>query len=343
MNVKDFDFELPQELIAQTPLEERSASRLMVVNRQLRTIEDKHFHDIIDYLLPGDVLVANNSKVIPARLFGKKAGTGAAIEFLLLKQSSVQENQWEVLIKPGKRVQVGTQVIFGDGRLQATCLDRKEDGIFVVVFEFEGIFLEVLETLGTMPLPPYIKEQLDDQNRYQTVYAKTPGSVAAPTAGLHFTEELLMKLQQKGIDFVDVTLHVGLGTFRPVSVDTIDEHIMHSEYYEMSAETAEILTRAKQDQRRIIAIGTTSTRVLESIWQKHGKFEAAQGWTDIFIYPGYHWATIDGLITNFHLPQSTLMMLVSSLATREFILTAYQHAVDEKYRFFSFGDSMFIM
>lgn len=340
MNVNDFDFELPEELIAQVPLEDRTASKLMVIDRDAETIEHTVFSTIADSLHAGDVLVVNESRVIPARLFGVKAETLAAIECLLLKQS--EDDIWEVLLKPGKRVKIGTQIIFGEGLMTATCIGRKEDGIFLVSFEYKGIFLEILDELGIMPLPPYIHEQLEEKERYQTVYAKAPGSVAAPTAGLHFTTELLKKIEDKGVIICPVTLHVGLGTFRPVSVETIDEHIMHSEYYELPEQTAEILRQAKKEQRRIISVGTTTTRVLESVWQKHENFIASNGWTDIFIYPGYQWNTISGLITNFHLPKSTLLMLVSSFSNKELMLKAYNEAVKEKYRFFSFGDAMFI-
>lgn len=340
MDVKDFDYHLPEELIAQTPLTNRSASRLMVVNRKAETLTDTTFNHIVDYLNAGDVLVVNESKVIPARLFGVKVGTGASIECLLLKQT--ETDVWEVLLKPGKRVKIGTVIDFGEGVLQATCLGRKEDGIFLIKFTYKGIFLELLEQLGTMPLPPYIHEQLAEKDRYQTIYAKTPGSVAAPTAGLHFTDALLEQLKAKGVILTQVLLHVGLGTFRPVGVDTIEAHIMHSEYYEMSDETASVLTKAKNEGRRIISVGTTSTRVLESVWQTHGKFTKTSGWTDIFIYPGYEWNVVNALITNFHLPKSTLLMLVSSLSSKELMLKAYQSAVEKEYRFFSFGDAMLI-
>jgi len=341
MDVKDFDYHLPEELIAQTPLKDRSSSRLMVVNRQNSTIENTTFTHILDYVNAGDVLVVNESKVIPARLFGVKAETGASIECLLLKQ--VEADKWEVLLKPGKRIKQGTFIDFGEGLLKAECLEKLDDGICLIAFHYQGIFLEILEQLGTMPLPPYIHEQLAEKDRYQTVYAKTPGSVAAPTAGLHFTPELLETLKAKGVFICSVTLHVGLGTFRPVGVDTIEEHTMHSEYYEMTAETAKILTQAKHEGRSIISVGTTSTRVLESVWNKHGKFLATSGWTDIFIYPGYQWQVVNALITNFHLPKSTLLMLISSFASKELILQAYATAVAEKYRFFSFGDAMLIL
>lgn len=340
MKIEDFNFELPEQLIAQVPLKERSSSRMLVVDEKNNTIEHHVFSDIIDYLQAGDILVLNESRVIPARLFGIKAETFAAVECLLLKQ--IENDQWEVLLKPGKRVKIGTKIIFGEGLLTATCLYRKEDGIFVVEFAYEGIFLEQLEKLGIMPLPPYIHEQLEEKERYQTVYAKTPGSVAAPTAGLHFTCELLEQIRQKGVTICNVILHVGLGTFRPVSVTDTDDHIMHSEYYELCEKNARILRDAKAQKQRIIAVGTTTTRVLESVWQRDGDFIASSGWTDIFIYPGYVWNTIDGLITNFHLPKSTLLMLVSSFTSTELIMRAYNEAILEKYRFFSFGDAMFI-
>ena len=340
MNVNDFDYNLPEELIAQTPLADRSSSKLMVVNRQTATITTTVFKNIIDRLHSGDVLVVNESKVIPARLFGTKTDTGAMVETLLLKQRT--GDIWEVLLKPGKRVKIGTELSFREGLLKAICREKLEDGICLIEFIYEGIFLEVLDQLGTMPLPPYIHERLADKDRYQTVYAKTPGSVAAPTAGLHFTPEILAQLEQKGITLCKVLLHVGLGTFRPVAADTVEDHIMHSEYYEMDTATAEILNQAKAEGRRIISVGTTSTRVLESVWQKHQTFLATNGWTDIFIYPGYQWQVVSALITNFHLPKSTLVMLVSSFASKELIMQAYHQAVAEEYRFFSFGDAMFI-
>jgi len=341
MDVKDFDYTLPEELIAQTPLHDRSSSRLMIVDRRSKELTHSHFTSVIDYLHEGDVLVLNESKVIPARLFGEKVGTGASIECLLLKQ--LTDDNWEVLLKPGKRVKVGTKINFGNGLLTAHCLEKKADGICVIQFVYEGIFLEILEQLGTMPLPPYIHEQLAEKERYQTVYAKTPGSVAAPTAGLHFTSALLQELKDKGVMIVSVTLHVGLGTFRPVGVAQVEEHIMHSEYYELSTEAAMVLQAAKAEGRRIISVGTTSTRVLESVFRQTQQFVATAGWTDIFIYPGYKWQAVDGLITNFHLPKSTLLMLVSSFASQAIIQHAYKCAVEDKYRFFSFGDAMLII
>lgn len=340
MRTEDFDYDLPEELIAQTPLEKRDHSRLLVLDRETKKMEHKHFEDIIDYLQKGDMLVINNTKVLPARLLGVKEDTQAHIELLMLKE--VKKDTWECLMKPAKRIQIGTIIQFGDGRLKAKCMEKKEEGLGVFVFLYEGIFLEVLESLGKMPLPPYIHEQLKDKNRYQTVYAKEVGSAAAPTAGLHFTEDLMEKIKRKGIEIVEITLHVGMGTFRPVQVEEIENHKMHSEFYSMSEEAAFKLNQAKEEGRRIIAVGTTSTRTLETIMQLYGTFQASSGWTDIFIYPGYIFKAIDGLITNFHLPKSTLLMLVSSFASREIILKAYQEAVAEKYRFFSFGDSMFI-
>ncbi|QTM99937.1 tRNA preQ1(34) S-adenosylmethionine ribosyltransferase-isomerase QueA [Sediminibacillus dalangtanensis] len=342
MDINDFDFDLPEELIAQTPLEDRTASRLLVMDRQKQTINHQHFSDVIDYLSPGDCLVLNDTKVLPARLYGSKQDTGGKIEVLLLHQQ--QQDEWEVLAKPAKKVKEGTVITFGDGQLRAVCTGVKEHGGRVVRFEYDGIFLEVLEQLGEMPLPPYIKEQLPDKDRYQTVYAKEEGSAAAPTAGLHFTEELLERIKAKGVELAFVTLHVGLGTFRPVSVDSIEEHDMHSEFYHMSKETADQLNRIKAAGGKIISVGTTSTRTLETITRDNdGLFTQASGWTDIFIYPPYRFTAIDGLITNFHLPKSTLIMLVSALAGKDFILKAYREAVDQRYRFFSFGDAMLIV
>ncbi len=340
MKVEDFDYYLPEELIAQTPLAQRDSSRLLVLDKKTGEYEDKHFYDIVDYLEEGDTLVLNDTKVLPARLIGEKEETHAVIEVLLLK--NIAGDDWECLVKPARRIKVGTTVTFGNGKLKARCIKEMDEGIRHFTFEYSGIFLEVLEELGTMPLPPYIHEKLADQSRYQTVYAKEVGSAAAPTAGLHFTKELLAKIESKGVHVAYVTLHVGLGTFRPVSVDKIEEHKMHSEYYHMTGEVAELLNKTKQEGHRIIAVGTTSTRTLETIMTKYGKFQECSGWTDIFIYPGYTFKGISALITNFHLPKSTLVMLVSALATRENILNAYKHAVDEKYRFFSFGDAMFI-
>ena len=340
MRTDDFDFELPEELIAQHPIVKRDESRLMVLDRETGEIEHKKFYNIIDYLNEGDVLVVNDTKVIPARLFGVKEETDAHIEILLLK--NVEENNWECLVKPAKRVKVGTIISFGDGLLKAKCVDIGDEGIRILEFLYEGVFYEILDKLGTMPLPPYIREKLEDKDRYQTVYAKNIGSAAAPTAGLHFTEELLSKIKNKKIQVCYVTLHVGLGTFRPVSVEDVTKHVMHSEYYEMDEETAGILNMAKKEGRRIISVGTTSTRTLESIISKYGEFRKCVGWTNIFIYPGYEFKAIDALITNFHLPKSTLIMLVSALANREIVLNAYNEAVRERYRFFSFGDAMFI-
>ncbi len=335
-----FRSDLPEALIAQTPLEKRDHSRLMVVNRQKQTIEDKHFYDIVDYLHEGDVLVRNNTKVIPARLYGTKTATNGHVEVLLLKD--LGNNVWECLVGNAKIVKVDTLISFGDGQLQAKCIKVKDEGIRIFEMLYEGIFYEVLDQLGTMPLPPYIKEKLSEPNRYNTVYAKIEGSAAAPTAGLHFTPQINEKVIAKGVKIVDVTLHVGLGTFRPVKTDDVLNHTMHSEYYEMSEEAAQILNQAKANHQRIISVGTTSTRVLESVYNKYNCFKATKENTNIFIYPGYEWKAVDALITNFHLPKSTLIMLVSSLAGKDLIFKAYHHAVEEKYRFFSFGDSMLI-
>lgn len=340
MDVKDFYYDLPEELIAQTPIEKRDESRLMILNRKNQTIEHKTFKDIIDYLKPGDVLVRNNTKVIPARLYGKKE-TGANIEFLLL--NNIEGDVWESIVRPGNKLHIGTKVIFGNGLLEAEVLDIMEGGTRKVKFYYKGIFNEILDKIGLMPLPPYIHEELKQKDRYQTVYAKYNGSAAAPTAGLHFTPELFEKLNKKGIEVANVTLHVGIGTFRPVKVEKVEEHHMHSEHFYIKQEDAEIINKAKQEGRRVIAIGTTSCRVLETIAdEKTGLVKAKESDTQIFIYPGYKFKCIDGLITNFHLPESTLLMLVSSLAGREFIMKAYNEAVKEKYRFFSFGDAMFI-
>lgn len=340
MDVKDFDYYLPEELIAQDPLEDRSSSRLMVLDKKTGEIQHKIFKDILDYLKPGDCLVLNNTKVIPARLFGVKEGTQAKIEILLLKR---KENYiWETLVKPGKKAKPGTKIIFGDGLLVGEVIDVVEDGNRLIQFSYEGIFEEILDQLGQMPLPPYITHTLKDKNRYQTVYAKYDGSAAAPTAGLHFTKELLEKVKAKGIDIAEVTLHVGLGTFRPVKVENVLDHHMHSEFYMVSAEAAEKINATKDRGGRIISVGTTSTRTLESAADENGRLKECSGWTEIFIYPGYKFKLIDCLITNFHLPQSTLVMLVSALAGREHVLAAYEEAVKEKYRFFSFGDAMFI-
>ncbi|MDW4527512.1 tRNA preQ1(34) S-adenosylmethionine ribosyltransferase-isomerase QueA [Rossellomorea marisflavi] len=340
MKVEDFDFHLPEELIAQTPLENRSESRLMVLDKEDGSIDHLRFKNIVDLLDEGDCLVLNDTRVLPARLFGQKEETGANIEVLLLKQE--EGDQWETLVKPAKRVKVGTEVVFGDGKLKATCVGTKDHGGRIMEFAYDGIFYEVLEDLGEMPLPPYIRERLEEQDRYQTVYAKERGSAAAPTAGLHFTEELLEELKQKGVHIAFITLHVGLGTFRPVSVDSIEDHDMHSEFYQISEGTARLLNDVRDKGGRIITVGTTSTRTLETIASKHDRFVEENGWTNIFIYPGYEFKGIDGLITNFHLPKSTLIMLVSAFAGQEHVLKAYETAVQEKYRFFSFGDAMFL-
>lgn len=341
MNTADFDFHLPEELIAQTPLEKRDASRLLVVNHETGQMEDTHFDAIIDQLHPGDALVMNDTRVLPARLHGEKPETGGHVELLLLK--NIAGDDWEVLAKPAKRLKVGAAISFGDGRLTATVLEELEHGGRIVRFHYQGIFLEVLESLGEMPLPPYIHEKLKDRERYQTVYAKENGSAAAPTAGLHFTKELLAQIEAKGVKLVYLTLHVGLGTFRPVSVDNVDEHEMHSEFYTLSEEAANTLRQVKASGKRVIAVGTTSIRTLETIGSKfNGEIKADSGWTNIFIKPGYDWKVVDAFSTNFHLPKSTLVMLVSAFAGRELVLSAYQHAIDEKYRFFSFGDAMFI-
>ncbi|HFI0562715.1 TPA: tRNA preQ1(34) S-adenosylmethionine ribosyltransferase-isomerase QueA [Streptococcus suis] len=341
MNTADFDFELPEELIAQVPLEKRDSSKLLILDRKQKNMVDSHFDHIIDQLNPGDALVMNNTRVLPARLYGYKPDTNGHVELLLLKNT--QGDQWEVLAKPAKRLKVGATVAFGDGRLTATIIEELEHGGRIVEFSYEGIFLEVLESLGEMPLPPYIHEKLEDRERYQTVYAKENGSAAAPTAGLHFTQELLEKIEAKGVKLVYLTLHVGLGTFRPVSVDNLDEHEMHSEFYNLSAEAAETLNQVKAAGGRIVAVGTTSIRTLETIGNKFdGRLEADSGWTNIFIKPGYEFRIVDAFSTNFHLPKSTLVMLVSAFAGREFVLDAYKHAIEERYRFFSFGDAMFI-
>ena len=341
MNTADFDFDLPEELIAQTPLEKRDASRLLVVDKETGAFSDQHFDQIIDQLQPGDALVMNNTRVLPARLYGIKPETGGHVELLLLK--NVQGDDWEVLAKPAKRLRVGAQISFGDGRLTATVVEELEHGGRIVRFGYEGNFLEVLESLGEMPLPPYIHEKLSDRERYQTVYAKENGSAAAPTAGLHFTEELLEQIAAKGVKLVYLTLHVGLGTFRPVSVDSLDDHEMHSEFYSLSEEAAHTLRQVKANGGRVIAVGTTSIRTLETIGSKfQGQIQADSGWTNIFIKPGYDWKVVDAFSTNFHLPKSTLVMLVSAFAGRSLTLEAYEHAIAERYRFFSFGDAMFI-
>ncbi|MGF0220447.1 tRNA preQ1(34) S-adenosylmethionine ribosyltransferase-isomerase QueA [Bacillus sp. FCW2] len=342
MKVDLFDFELPERLIAQVPLRERDASRLMVLNKQTGGLTDSSFKEIVSFFNEGDCLVLNNTRVLPARLFGTKEDTGAKVELLLLKQE--ENDTWETLVKPAKRVKKGTVLTFGDGRLTAVCTEELDHGGRKIEFRYDGIFYEVLESLGEMPLPPYIKEQLDDKERYQTVFSKEIGSAAAPTAGLHFTEEILDELKQKGVRIEFITLHVGLGTFRPVSADDVEEHNMHAEFYEMTEETAASLNEVRKAGGRIVSVGTTSTRTLETIAGEHdGVFTASSGWTSIFIYPGYEFKAIDGMITNFHLPKSSLIMLVSALAGREHVLSAYRHAVEEEYRFFSFGDAMLII
>lgn len=341
MNTSDFDFNLPEALIAQTPLKKRDSSKLLVVDHQKKTMKDTHFDHIIDELNPGDALVMNDTRVLPAHLHGEKTVTHGHVELLLLK--NIQGDQWEVLAKPAKRLKIGSHISFGDGRLKAIIKEELDHGGRIVEFSYEGIFLEVLESLGEMPLPPYIHEKLEDRDRYQTVYAKENGSAAAPTAGLHFTEELLSKIEAKGVKLVYLTLHVGLGTFRPVSVDNVEEHQMHSEFYSLSPEAAQTLKDIKANGGRIVAVGTTSIRTLETIGNKFaGQIEADSGWTNIFIKPGYQFKIVDAFSTNFHLPKSTLVMLVSAFAGRDFILDAYKHAVDKHYRFFSFGDAMFV-
>lgn len=340
MKVSDFDFYLPEELIAQHPLEKRDASRLMVLDKKTGNIEHRSFHDVIDYLNKGDTLVLNNTRVMPARLIGEKEETGGKIEFLLLKR--IEGDKWECLAKPGKRAKIGQSFTFGEGKLKCKVVDIVEEGNRIIEFSYEGIFEQVLDELGEMPLPPYITEKLEDKERYQTVYSKEKGSAAAPTAGLHFTDELLKEIRLKEVNIAYLTLHVGLGTFRPVKVDDIDEHIMHSEYYHLDKENAELINETKKRGNRVIAVGTTSTRTLETIGDENGFVREQSGWTDIFIYPGYKYRVIDELITNFHLPESTLIMLVSALAGKENVMNAYNTAVKEKYRFFSFGDSMLI-
>ncbi|NFA60883.1 tRNA preQ1(34) S-adenosylmethionine ribosyltransferase-isomerase QueA [Clostridium sporogenes] len=340
MKVKDFDFYLPEELIAQHPMEKRDEARLLVLNKETGEIEHKIFKNILDYLNPNDCLVLNDTRVLPARLIGAKEETGGKMEFLLLKRK--EKDVWETLVKPGKRAQIGTKFIFGNGELKAEVIGIGEEGSRIVKFYYEGIFEEILDKLGQMPLPPYIKEKLEDKEMYQTVYSKEQGSAAAPTAGLHFTEELLEKIKEKGVKLAFLTLHVGLGTFRPVKVEDIQDHVMHSEYYKMDPKTAEIINTTKENGGRVIAVGTTSCRTLETIGDEEGKVREQSGWTDIFIYPGYKYKVVDALITNFHLPQSTLLMLVSALAGRDKIMNAYNTAVEKEYRFFSFGDAMFI-
>ena len=340
MRVEDFDYELPEELIAQDPLEKRDASRLMVLDKNTGEVWHRHFDDIRDYIRPGDCLVINNTRVIPARLYGTKEDTGAHVEILLLKRR--EGDVWETLVRPGKKLRPGAKVTFGDGRLTAEILDVVDDGDRLVRFHYDGIFEEVLDSLGEMPLPPYIHHKLKDRDRYNTVYAKYDGSAAAPTAGLHFTKELLEELKADGVNIAEVTLHVGLGTFRPVKADTVEDHHMHTEWYRITQETADLINETKAKGGRVIAVGTTSTRTLESAALDDGTIPAKEDWTDIFIYPGYRFKAVDSLITNFHLPKSTLIMLVSALAGREHILNAYREAVAEKYRFFSFGDAMMI-
>lgn len=341
MNIEEFNYYLPEALIAQTPLKDRDTSRLLYLNRQTGDVKDLHFKDVVSFFEPGDTLVLNDTKVMPARLFGVKTETNAKVEMLML--TNIEGDDWEVLLKPAKRIKVGQSISFGNDKIIATCIKELDQGGRIMRLTYEGILQERLEELGEMPLPPYIKERLDDQDRYQTVYAKASGSAAAPTAGLHFTDELLNEVQQKGVNIAFVTLHVGLGTFRPVSVENIDDHEMHSEYYTMTQETADILNTTKASGHRIISVGTTSTRTLETIMRDFDTFKATSGWTNIFIYPGFEFKAIDGLITNFHLPKSTLVMLVSAFSSRQYVLNAYAHAVESKYRFFSFGDAMIII
>ncbi|HDU1457310.1 TPA: tRNA preQ1(34) S-adenosylmethionine ribosyltransferase-isomerase QueA [Staphylococcus pseudintermedius] len=341
MNIEEFDYVLPESLIAQTPLKQRDQSRLLYLNRDTGETEDLHFKDITRFFQPGDTLVLNDTRVMPARLFGIKEETNAKVEMLMLTQ--IEGADWEVLLKPAKRIKLGQTLSFGEGKIKATCIKELDQGGRIMRLSYEGILQERLDELGEMPLPPYIKERLDEKERYQTVYAKAAGSAAAPTAGLHFTDALLDDIRRQGVQIAFITLHVGLGTFRPVSVDHIDDHEMHSEYYQMSQETADILNQTKAAGHRIISVGTTSTRTLETIRSQFDTFQATSGWTNIFIYPGFEFKAIDGLITNFHLPKSTLVMLVSAFSSRQFVLSAYHHAVAEKYRFFSFGDAMIII
>ena len=340
MKTSDFYYDLPEELIAQTPLKDRSSSRLMVLDKKTGRIEHRHFYDICDYLNKGDTLILNDTKVLPARLYGEKEETGGAIEFLLLHKHSL--DTWEVILKPGKKANPGARFVFGNGELKAEVIDIVNDGNRLVKFEYDGIFEEVLDRLGEMPIPPYITKKLEDKNRYQTVYAKNPGSAAAPTAGLHFTPELIEKIKDKGVNVGFVTLHVGLGTFRPVKVEDVNEHKMHSEFYSISEETANLVNQTKKSGNKVVSVGTTATRVLETVGMKYDALKADSGWTDIFIYPGKKFNVIDSLITNFHLPESTLIMLVSALAGKENVINAYTEAVKEKYRFFSFGDAMLL-
>lgn len=341
MDLNDFDYDLPVELIAQTPLKDRSSSRMLVLDRNNGNVKHEHFKDVVDYLNEGDTIVLNDTKVMPARLIGEKEDTKAVIEVLLLK--NIDGNNWECLCKPAKRVKINTIITFGDGELKAKCTEIKDEGIRIFEFIYDGVFYEILDNLGSMPLPPYIHEKLEDKDRYQTVYAKNIGSAAAPTAGLHFTKELMKKLEKKGVNIVYVTLHVGLGTFRPVNTENILDHHMHSEYYEIKQDVCDIINKTKENKKRLVVVGTTSVRVLETVASKYGVLKEDRGWTDIFIYPGYKFKIVDNLITNFHLPKSTLVMLVSALAGRDNILNAYKVAVENKYRFFSFGDSMFII
>lgn len=336
----DFYYDLPEELIAQTPIKERDHSRLLVLDKQTGGLEHKHFYDVINYLNEGDCLVINDTKVLPARLYGTKKDTNALIEILLLKR--IDHNRWETLVKPGKKARVGAEIIFKEDLLKGTVISVEEDGNRIIEFQYQGIFEEILDQLGEMPLPPYIHEKLEDKNRYQTIYAKNPGSAAAPTAGLHFNDELLKKIEERGVNVAKLTLHVGLGTFRPVKAEFISEHKMHAEYYELSEEEAEKINRAKRNGKKVVSVGTTSTRTLETIGDTNGFVKAEKGWTDIFIFPGYEYKVVDSLITNFHLPESTLVMLVSALAGKENIMNAYSEAVKNKYRFFSFGDAMLI-
>lgn len=341
MNIEKFDFHLPEELIAQTPLLNRTSSKMLLLNKSKETIVHEEFINLKRHLKKGDCLVLNNTKVLPARLFGKKKDTGARIEILLLKE--IGKDRWEALTRPARKVPIGSELVFGNGLLRAKCIDEGEQGLRIFELSYEGILLEVLETIGQMPLPPYIKERLEDRDRYQTFYAKEEGSAAAPTAGLHFTKEYIDELKKLGIEIIYITLHVGLGTFRPVTVEDIKDHTMHAEYYEMDQEAADRLYKAQLENRRIIAVGTTVTRTLEAIMEKHGKFTADRGWTDIFIYPPYTFKGVDGMLTNFHLPKSTLLMLVSAFTKREFMLKAYEEAIKNHYRFFSFGDCMLIL
>ena len=341
MDLHDFYYDLPEELIAQDPLSDRSSSRLMVLDKNTGAIEHKIFRNITEYLKPGDCLVINDTKVIPARLIGEKEGTGAAIEVLLLKRLEDRQDTWEVLVKPGKKCKVGARIVFGGGKLTGEIIDIVEEGNRLIQFSYDGIFEEILDELGQMPLPPYITHKLEDKNRYQTVYAKYDGSAAAPTAGLHFTPELLEKMKDKGAELLFVTLHVGIGTFRPVAEENIEDHEMHREWYTIEKETAQKVNEAKEEGRRIIAVGTTSVRTLESAGQT-GRVEAGSSWTQLYIYPGYQWQVVDAIVTNFHLPESTLIMMMASFAGREHILAAYEEAVRQKYRFFSFGDAMFL-